>query len=118
MLSRESGMKAVRYITIGSALAFLLAGCGLPFSQIRTQLSPLQGQPLSAATAKLGQPTEERTQFGKRVVIWKKQWSLDSDGDDQECVVQAYMNGDTINEIHFTGDENQCYRFAETLARQ
>ena len=111
-------MKAVRYITMSLALALMLAGCGLPFSQIRTQLSPLQGQPLSAATAKLGQPTEEPTQFGKRVVIWKKQWTLDADGDDQECVVQAYMNGDTIGEIHFTGDENQCYRFAETLARQ
>jgi hypothetical protein len=111
-------MRGLYTITIGSALALLLAGCGLPFSQIRTQLSPLQGQPLSAATAKLGQPTEERTQFGKRVVIWKKQWTEDTDGDDQECIVQAYMNGDTIESVHFTGDENQCYRFAETLAKQ
>ncbi|GEM_PF-1738110 len=100
------------------ACGLALFGCGLPFSQIRAQLSPLQGQPLSAATAKLGQPTEERTQFGKRVVIWKKQWTLDADGDDQECVVQAYMKGDTIEAIHFTGDESQCYRFAETLAKQ
>jgi hypothetical protein len=111
-------MRRLHTITIGSALALLLAGCGLPFSQIRTQLSPLQGQPLSAAVAKLGQPTAERTQFGKRVLIWKKQWTLDSDGTDQECVVQAYMNGDTISEIHFTGDENQCYRYAEVLAKQ
>jgi hypothetical protein len=111
-------MRGIHTITIGSALALLLASCGLPFSQIRTQLSPLQGQPLSAATARLGQPTEERTQFGKRVVIWKKQWTEDADGDDQECIVQAYMNGDTIESVHFTGDENQCYRFAETLAKQ
>ena len=110
-------MNGFRRIVL-TAASLALASCGLPYSQIRTQLSPFEGKPLSAATAKLGQPTEERTQFGKRVVIWKKQWTQDEDGDDQECVVQAYMNGDTISEIRFTGDENQCYRFAETLAKQ
>jgi hypothetical protein len=53
--------------------------------------------------------------FGKRVVEWKRQPGLDKDGDDQECVVRAVMKGDIIEEIRFTGDEAQCYRFAQTL---
>ena len=58
------------------------------------------------------------TEFGKRVVIWNKEWALDSDGDDQECVIKAFMNGDVIQDIHFTGDEAQCYRFADKLKQQ
>jgi hypothetical protein len=29
--------------------------------------------------------------------------------------VRAFMRGDIIEEIRFTGDEAQCYRYAETL---
>jgi hypothetical protein len=97
------------------AAALVLAGCGLPYLQIRQQLSPLQGQPLSAAVAKLGNPDGESQMFGKRVVEWKRQPAVDKDGDDQECVVRAFMRGDIIEEIRFTGDEAQCYRYAETL---
>lgn len=95
--------------------ALMLCGCGLPFIQIREKLSPLQGRPLSAATAKLGQPMEQVEMFGKKVYVWKKQPGIDSDGDDQECVIRAFMKGDVIEEIRFTGDEGQCYRFARTL---
>ena len=100
------------------AAAIALAGCGLPYLQIRQQLSPLQGQPLSAAIARLGNPDGEIQMFGKRIIEWKRQPGIDKDGDDQECVVRAVMNGDMIEEIRFTGDEAQCYRFAETLAAQ
>ncbi len=48
----------------------------------------------------------------------KSSRGLDEDGDDQECVIRAFMKGETISEIRFTGDENQCYRFAETLAKK
>lgn len=97
--------------------ALMLGGCGggLPYLQIREQLSPLEGQPLGAATAKLGAPTEEKTISGQKVYEWKKQWGLDRDGDDQECVIRVFMKGDVIGEIHFTGDEGQCYRFARKL---
>ena len=97
------------------AVALTLGGCGLPYLQIRQQLSSLQGQPLSAAVAKLGNPDGETQMFGKRVVEWKRQPGLDKDGDDQECVVRAVMKGDIIDEIRFTGDEAQCYRFAQAL---
>jgi hypothetical protein len=98
--------------------ALTLGGCGgLPYLQIRGQLSSLEGQPLSAATTKLGAPTEEKTLSGRKVYEWKKQWQLDEDGDDQECVIRAFMKGDVIGELHFTGDENQCYRFAKTLEK-
>jgi hypothetical protein len=98
--------------------ALTLGGCGgLPYLQVRQQLSPLEGQPLSAATAKLGKPDEERTISGQKVYEWKKQWQLDADGDDQECVIRAHMKGDVIGELHFTGDETQCYRFAKTLEK-
>jgi hypothetical protein len=111
------GMRGMRHIVIVISLA--AAGCGgLPYSQLRAQLSPLEGQPLAAATARLGPPSDEKTEFGRRIVLWKKNWTLDSEGDDQECVIQAYMKGDTIGEIHFAGDETQCYRFAETLAKR
>jgi hypothetical protein len=96
------------------AVALALCGCGLPFIQIREKLSPLQGQPLSAATAKLGQPMEQVEMFGKKVYVWKKQPGVDDD-DDQECVIRTFMKGDVIDEIRFTGDEGQCYRFARTL---
>jgi hypothetical protein len=97
------------------AATLALCGCGLPFIQIREKLSPLQGQPLSAAIAKLGQPMEETVIFGKKVFVWKKQPGVDDDGDDQECVIRAFMKGDVIDEIRFTGDEGQCYRYARTL---
>jgi hypothetical protein len=95
--------------------ALMLCGCGLPFIQIRDKLSVLHGQPLSAATAKLGQPMEQVMISGKKVYVWKKQPGVDDDGDDQECVIRAFMKGDVIDEIRFTGDEGQCYRFARTL---
>lgn len=98
-----------------AAIALALSGCGLPFIQIREKLTPLQGKPLSAATAKLGQPMEQVEIFGKKVFVWKKQPGVDSGGDDQECVIRAFMKGDVIDEIRFTGDEGQCYRFARTL---
>lgn len=100
-----------------AAAALVLSGCGLPYIQIREKLSPLQGQPLSAAVAKLGAPTEEKVIFGKKVFVWKKLWQQDAEGDDQQCVIRAFMKGDVIDEIRFTGDEGQCYRFAETLAK-
>src|SRR6185312_11380117 len=56
-----------RRILVVAVLA--LCGCGLPYIQIRERLSPLQGQPLSAATAKLGAPTEETVIFGKKVRV-------------------------------------------------
>jgi len=115
-LNRISGRaleKFHRIIIVAAALA--LTGCGLPFMQIRDKLSALHGQPLSAATAKLGQPMEQTEIFGKKVYVWKKQPGKDGDGDDQECVIRAFMKGDVIDEIHFTGDEGQCYRFARTL---
>ena len=102
-------------IAFSSVVALALAGCGLPYLQIRQQLAPLQGQPLAAAAAKLGNPDGESEMFGKRVVEWKRQPGVDADGDDQECVVRAVMNGDMIQEIRFTGDEGQCYRFARTF---
>ena len=104
-------------ILVVAIAVLVLCGCGLPFIQIREKLVPLQGQPLSAATAKLGQPMEETAIFGKKVFVWKKQPGVDSEGDDQECVIRAFMKGDVIDEIRFTGDEGQCYRFAETLAK-
>ncbi len=107
-------MGMFRHIALMAAL-FTLGGCGLPYLQIRQQLSPLQGQPLSAAVAKLGNPDGEIQMFGKRVVEWKRHPGIDKDGDDQECVVRATMKGDIIQEIHFTGDEGQCYRFAQTF---
>lgn len=97
------------------AVALALGGCALPYLQIRQQLSSLQGQPLSAAIAKLGNPDGETQMFGKRVVEWKRHPGIDKDGDDQECVVRAVMKGDIIDEIRFTGDEGQCYRFAQTF---
>ena len=110
-------MERIRTLVFAAILP-LAGGCALSFTHIRTELAPLQGQPLSAAAAKLGQPTEEKTEFGKRVVIWNKEPAEDSDGDDQECVIKAFMKGDTIEDIRFAGDETQCYRFADALKKQ
>ncbi len=110
-------MEKLQRIVFGAGM-LALCGCGLPYVQIRQPLSPLQGQPLSAATAKLGAPDEDTVIFGRKVYVWKRQPGLDADGDDQECVIRAFMKGDTIDEIRFTGDEAQCYRFAQTFEDQ
>ena len=90
-----------------------VAACA--YMPINEELTSLKGQPLSAAIAKLGPPSEERIIAEQKVYIWVRQTIQDSDGFDQKCTIRAIMNGDVIETFKFFGDENQCYRYAAIL---
>ena len=96
-----------------AVLCIVVAACA--YMQINEELTSLKGQPLSAAIAKLGAPSEERIIAEQKVYIWVRQTIQDSDGFEQECTIRATMNGDVIGTLKFFGDENQCYRYAAKL---
>ena len=76
-------------------------------------IAALVGQPLSAAVAKLGAPTEERTIAGQRVYLWHT--STLSDGKESKCQIRVIMSGDVIGMVDYDGNEAVCMRYAEML---
>jgi hypothetical protein len=83
---------------------------------IKEGMTALQGQPLSAAIAKLGVPTEERTIAGQKVYIWFTR-TLD-EGTELKCQIRVIMNGDVIGSWDFEGNEAKCSRYAAMLGRR
>jgi hypothetical protein len=55
-------------IAIVVVVCAIVAACA---AQIEKGMNSLQGQPLSAAIAKLGVPSEEQTIAGQKVYIWR-----------------------------------------------
>jgi hypothetical protein len=62
-----------RIATIAVACATIAACAG---EAIKKGMTALQGQPLNAAIAKLGVPTEERTIAGQKVYIGSREPSM------------------------------------------
>lgn len=91
------------------------AACALPYLQLRGQVSSLEGQPLSAAVARLGPPSVERVEGGRTIKVWMRQEGVDSGGDEQQCEILGFMKGDVVETIKYQGDETQCYRYARAL---
>jgi len=103
-----------RFASIATS-CIAVAACA--YMQINEELTSLKGQPLSAAIAKLGKPSEERTVGDQKVFIWYRQQIQENEYFEQECVIRAIMDGDVIGALKFSGDENQCYRYAATLRK-
>lgn len=100
------------------AAAVAVAGCALPYLQLREQVSSLEGQPLSVAVARLGPPSVERIESGRTIKVWVRQETVDRDGDNQQCEILGVMRDDIVERIKYQGDENQCYRYAQALGGQ
>jgi hypothetical protein len=82
-----------------SVAASCIAVAACAYMQINDELTPLKGQPVSAAIAKLGPPTEERTVAGQKNYISVRE--NDDDGLEQECNIRAIMKGDVIETFKF-----------------
>jgi hypothetical protein len=99
-----------RVATIAVACATIAACAG---EAIKKGMTALQGQPLSAAVAKLGVPTEERTIAGQKVYIWFTR-TVD-EGTEYKCQIRAIMADDVIGSFDFEGNEANCRRYAAML---
>lgn len=95
------------------AVVLVLAGCA-GRSLIQEKTDQFVGQPLSAVTAKLGEPTEVRTTDNTQVYIW----SSEADGDERsqgKCTIRAIMRGDLVGSFEWEGSESQCAYYALIL---
>jgi hypothetical protein len=94
------------------ATCMLVAGCA---GTVKEGMAKLEGQPLSAAVAKIGQPMGERAIAGKRVFYWGSPELSSKSGRGPQCQIQATMNGDVIERFAYEGDEALCQRYAAWL---
>jgi hypothetical protein len=93
----------------------LVASCA---GTIKEGMVKFEGQPLSAAIAKIGVPNDERTVAGKKVYIWGspgEKGSKEKGSKEKGCQIRATMNGDAIESFDYEGDEQLCQRFAARL---
>jgi hypothetical protein len=102
-----------RVAAIAAACSFVAACAGT----IKEEMAKLEGQPLSAAIAKIGPPVDERTIAGTKVYIWGSLEIPAKGGKDKKCQIRATMNGDVIASFDYEGDESLCQRYAARLRR-
>lgn len=104
----------MRSITLLYAAA-VLAGCA--GQMIQQGMTGLVGQPLNAAIAKLGVPTEERTIANMKVYIWSTGTMIE--GTQKKCTIRAIMKGDVIGSFDFEGSggvlQGECAQYAQML---
>jgi hypothetical protein len=93
-------------------VCILVASCA---GTVKEAMVKFEGQPLSAAIAKIGVPTDERTVAGKKVYIWGPAGPLEKGSKEKGCRIRATMNGDAIESFDYEGDEKLCQRFAARL---
>ena len=91
----------IRNVAILAALA--LAGCSA--SSLKLGATNYKGQPLSAVTAKLGQPNEVQTIAGQKAYIWRMGNPL------YGCEIRVVMVGDVVDTYEGSGDVNVCSQY-------
>jgi hypothetical protein len=94
------------------AACMLVAACT---GTVKEGMARLEGQPLSAVVAKIGQPLGERSVAGKRVYYWGSPELSSKSDRGKQCQIQATMNGDVIERLAYEGDEALCQKYAERL---
>lgn len=94
-------------------LCALLAGCA--GKMIESGMNPMIGKPLSAATEKLGLPTEEGVIAGQKVYTWFTGRMIE--GSSESCRIRAIMRNDLIASFDYEGNGNACLRYAQMLRR-
>jgi len=100
-------MRILGIVALGAALA----GCA--GDTIKQGMNNLQGQPLSAAIAKLGMPNDERLIANQKVFTWYS--STFDEGTQLQCKIRVVMAGDVIGSYDFEGNNGMCYRYAAKL---
>jgi hypothetical protein len=90
----------------------LVAACA---GTVKEGMAKLEGQPLSAVVARIGQPIGERSIAGKRVYYWGSPQLSSKNDRGLQCQIQATMNGDVVERLSYEGDEALCQKYAERL---
>jgi hypothetical protein len=94
---------AIRYLAILTTLA--LTGCGgmpgLSLPDVKAR-NDFKGKPLSALTARLGNPTFTQTISGQKTYSWRLGTGI------QQCLVSVVMAGDIIESYNTSGDSPVC----------
>ena len=101
------------YRLAAGAACILVAACA---GTIKEGMAKLEGQPLSAVVARIGQPMGERGIGGKRVYYWGSPPQISTKGDrEKQCQILATMNCDLVERLTYEGDESLCQKYAERL---
>jgi hypothetical protein len=100
------------YRLAAGAACLLVAACA---GTIKEGMAKLEGQPLSAVIARIGQPMGERNIAGKRVYYWGSPELSSKSDREKQCQILATMNGDVIERFAYEGDEALCQKYAERL---
>jgi hypothetical protein len=93
------------------ALVAALGGCA--GDRIKQGMNNLQGQPLSAAIAKLRMPNDEHVIADRKVYTWYS--STFDEGTQFQCKIRVVMAGDVIGSYDFEGNNGMCGRYAAKL---
>jgi hypothetical protein len=93
--------------------AAVLAGCAGQ-NPIQNGTDELVGQPIEAAIARLGNPSEATTIGDTKIYIW----STGGEGAPSKCTVRAVMRGEVFGSFDWTGDEGRCSHYALMLRAQ
>jgi|HubBroStandDraft_5_1064220.scaffolds.fasta_scaffold62594_2 hypothetical protein len=100
---RQTSMAVQRKLAILATLA--LTGCGaMPNISLPTvaDRNNYKGKPLSALTARLGNPTFMQTISGQKTYSWRLGTGI------QQCLVSVVMAGDIIESYNTSGDAPVC----------
>jgi hypothetical protein len=100
---RQTSMAVQRNLAILATVA--LTGCsGMPNISLPTvtDRNNYKGKPLSALTARLGNPTFMQTISGQKTYSWRLGTGL------QQCLISVVMAGDIIESYNTSGDSPVC----------
>jgi hypothetical protein len=95
-------------LAAGVACILLVACAGT----VKEGMAKLEGQPLSAVVARIGQPMGERNVAGKTIYYWG---TPQLSSKEPQCQIRATMNGDIIERLTYEGDEGLCLRYTQRL---
>jgi hypothetical protein len=101
----------MRNLAVAALAALTLAACS--FDIIKQGMNNLQGQPISAAIAKLGIPNDEGVIADQKVYTWYT--STFDEGTQLQCKIRVMMAGDVIGSYDFEGNNGMCARYAARL---
>ena len=87
------------------AILAALALCGCSIGTLNSGAANYKGKPLSAVTARLGQPNEVQTIAGQKAYIWHMGNAL------YGCQIRVVMAGDVVDTYEGTGDVNICSQY-------
>jgi hypothetical protein len=102
----------IRQVARLTMAALTLSGCAHK-SLIQEKTDEFVGQPLSAVTARLGAPTEEREVRSAKMYIWSG--AAGPESTQGKCTIRATMNDEVIGSFDWEGTESQCANYALML---